>query len=381
MRCIFFLGSKLFRIAKDFIEASILQICVSCVFLVPIQLTAQMSLSIPNDSEHRSFRTNDEANNIDVFKRTSPSVVNITNSRLIRSYYSLNPQEVPQGSGTGFIWSDDGHIVTNFHVVQQASRVTVTLQDGSTFDATPIGIDPDKDLAVLKIDPGETKLLPVQPGDSSLLEVGRKVIAIGNPFGLDTTMTVGVVSALGREIDSVSIRKIKDVIQTDAAINPGNSGGPLLNSSGELVGVNTAIYSPSGASSGIGFAIPINTVNRVVPELIAYGRVQTPILGITPISQPDYYRKLWGIEGVIVMALEADSEPAMKGMRGLTRSQRGRIQLGDVIFEIDGIPVRNENDYADIMEERKAGDMVSVRTRRDGQIFQYSITLQAPSAR
>ena len=145
MRCIFFLGSKLFRIAKDFIEASILQICVSCVFLVPIQLTAQMSLSIPNDSEHRSFRTNDEANNIDVFKRTSPSVVNITNSRLIRSYYSLNPQEVPQGSGTGFIWSDDGHIVTNFHVVQQASRVTVTLQDGSTFDATPIGIDPDKD--------------------------------------------------------------------------------------------------------------------------------------------------------------------------------------------------------------------------------------------
>ena len=381
MRCIFFLGSKLFRIAKDFIEASILQICVSCVFLVPIQLTAQMSLSIPNDSEHRSFRTNDEANNIDVFKRTSPSVVNITNSRLIRSYYSLNPQEVPQGSGTGFIWSDDGHIVTNFHVVQQASRVTVTLQDGSTFDATPIGIDPDKDLAVLKIDPGETKLIPVQPGDSSLLEVGRKVIAIGNPFGLDTTMTVGVVSALGREIDSVSRRKIKDVIQTDAAINTGNSGGPLLNTSGELVGVNTAIYSPSGARSGIGFAIPINKVNRVVPEVIAYGRVQPHMLGITPISQPDYYRKLWGIEGVIVMALEADSEPAMKGMRGLTRSQRGRIQLGDVIFEIDGIPVRNENDYADIMEERKAGDMVSVRTRRDGQIFQYSITLQAPSAR
>jgi S1-C subfamily serine protease len=300
---------------------------------------------------------------------------------LIRSYYSLNPQEVPQGSGTGFIWSDDGHIVTNFHVVQQASRVTVTLQDGSTFDATPVGIDPDKDLAVLKIDPGETKLFPVQPGDSSLLEVGRKVIAIGNPFGLDTTMTVGVVSALGREIDSVSRRKIKDVIQTDAAINPGNSGGPLLNSLGELVGVNTAIYSPSGASSGIGFAIPINTVNRVVPELIAYGRVQTPILGITPISQPDYYRKLWGIEGVIVMALEADSEPAMEGMRGLTRSQRGRIQLGDVIFEIDGIPVRNENDYADIMEERKAGDEVVVRTRRDGRTYQYAITLQAPSDR
>jgi S1-C subfamily serine protease len=381
MQYMFYLESEIFRLITTFPKLLTVRICVSCVFLAPICLTAQTSSFIASGSAYESFRTNDEANNIDVFKRTSPSVVNITNSRLIRSYYSLNPQEVPQGSGTGFIWSDDGHIVTNFHVVQQASRVTVTLQDGSTFDATPVGIDPDKDLAVLKIDPGETKLFPVQPGDSSLLEVGRKVIAIGNPFGLDTTMTVGVVSALGREIDSVSRRKIKDVIQTDAAINPGNSGGPLLNSLGELVGVNTAIYSPSGASSGIGFAIPINTVNRVVPELIAYGRVQTPILGITPISQPDYYRKLWGIEGVIVMALEADSEPAMEGMRGLTRSQRGRIQLGDVIFEIDGVPVRNENDYADIMEERKAGDEVIVRTRRDGRILQYVINLQAPSDR
>ena len=327
---------------------------------------------------YADFHTDDETNNIDIFKRASASVVNITNSRLVRSPYSLNPQSVPQGSGTGFVWGDEGYIVTNFHVVQQANRVTVTLQDGSTFDARAVGLDPDKDLAVLKIEAEDVKLVPVELGDSGLLEVGRKVIAIGNPFGLDTTMTVGIVSALGREIDSISQRKIRDVIQTDAAINPGNSGGPLLNSLGQLVGVNTAIYSPSGASSGIGFAIPVNTVTRVVPELIAYGRVQTPILGITPVPQPDYYRRLWGIQGVIVMGTVPNTEPALKGMRGLSRSQRGRIQLGDVIVEIDGNKITNESDYADVMEEHRPGDIVEVITQRDNQRLRYEIELQAP---
>ena len=327
---------------------------------------------------YADFHTDDETNNIDIFKRASASVVNITNSRLVRSPYSLNPQSVPQGSGTGFVWGDEGYIVTNFHVVQQANRVTVTLQDGSTFDARAVGLDPDKDLAVLKIEAEDVKLVPVELGDSGLLEVGRKVIAIGNPFGLDTTMTVGIVSALGREIDSISQRKIRDVIQTDAAINPGNSGGPLLNSLGQLVGVNTAIYSPSGASSGIGFAIPVNTVKRVVPELIAYGRVQTPILGITPVPQPDYYRRLWGIQGVIVMGTVPNTEPALKGMRGLSRSQRGRIQLGDVIVEIDGNKITNESDYADVMEEHRPGDIVEVITQRDNQRLRYEIELQAP---
>lgn len=332
-------------------------------------------------ADYSQFKTNDEENNIEVFKQTSPSVVNITNSRLVRSNYSLNPQEVPQGSGTGFIWNDEGYIVTNFHVVQQAERVTVTMQNGTTYDAIPIGADPDKDLAVLKIDAPGVVLHPVTPGDSSLLEVGRKVIAIGNPFGLDTTMTVGIVSALGREIDSMSRRKIGDVIQTDAAINPGNSGGPLLNSLGQLVGVNTAIYSPSGASSGIGFAIPVNTVKRVVPELIAYGKVQTPILGIVQIPQPDYYRQLWGIDGVIVLDVVDGSGPARMGMRGLSRSQRGRIQLGDVIVEIDGKPVSNENDYADIMEQHKQGDVVKVKSRRDNRLLEYEFELLPPAGR
>lgn len=331
--------------------------------------------------DYSLFKTNDEENNIEIFKSVSPSVVNITNSRLVRSFYSFNPQEVPQGSGTGFVWSEEGYIVTNYHVVQQADRVTVTLQDGTSYSAAAVGVDPDKDLAVLKIDAPDAKLVAVQPGDSSLLEVGRKVIAIGNPFGLDTTMTVGVVSALGREIDSLSRRKIRDVIQTDAAINPGNSGGPLLNSLGQLVGVNTAIYSPSGASSGIGFAIPANTVKRIVPELIAYGRVQTPAMGIRQIPQADYYRRLWGIEGVIVLDVFPGTDPQRYGMRGLTRDQRGRIQLGDVIIEIAGQTIRNEDDYADVLEQHSAGDKVEVKTVRDNQIREYEIQLLAPSSR
>lgn len=351
---------------------------VSKPLLIGLALLLAPVLSFGQPQDYATFSTNDESNNIQVFKSTSPSVVNITNARLVRSFYSLNPQEVPQGTGTGFIWDKEGHIVTNYHVVQQADRVLVTLQDGSTYDAQPVGLDPSRDLSVLKIDAPGVDLTPIVPGDSDLLEVGRKVIAIGNPFGLDTTMTVGVVSALGREIDSVNRRKIRDVIQTDAAINPGNSGGPLLNSLGQLVGVNTAIYSPSGASSGIGFAIPVNTVKDVVPELIQFGRVQTPILGITRVPQPDYYRQLWGIEGVIVLDTVEGSDPDRLGMRGLSRATRGRILLGDVIVAIDGEAVRNEDDLASIIEQRQPGDTVLVRTVRDNRLHEYEVELLAP---
>jgi len=329
--------------------------------------------------DYRSFSTNDEANNIEVFKRASPSVVYITNSRMVRqSFFNLNPQEVPQGTGSGFVWDDNGYIVTNFHVIQNASRVTVTLQDGSAWDATLVGVEPDKDLAVLQIEAPETQLSPLELGDSSLLEVGRKVIAIGNPFGLDTTLTVGVVSALGREINSVTRRQIRDVIQTDAAINPGNSGGPLLNSLGQLVGVNTAIYSPSGASSGIGFAIPVNTVKKIVPELTQYGQVQTATLGISlfPPQYADYYRQRWGINGVIVLDVIEGGSPEQVGMRGLTETNSG-IVLGDVIVEIDGTAIANEDDLLNLLENREAGDMVDVLTQRDNRQQRYRIELQA----
>jgi S1-C subfamily serine protease len=333
--------------------------------------------------DYANFKTNDESNNIEVFKQASPSVVYITNSRLVRrSYYSLNPQEIPQGSGSGFIWSEDGYVVTNFHVIQQASRLTVTLQDGSAYDAEVVGVEPDKDVAVLRIDAPKEKLKPLATGDSSLLEVGRKVIAIGNPFGLDTTLTVGVVSALGREIDSVSRRKIRDVIQTDAAINPGNSGGPLLNSLGQLVGVNTAIYSPSGASSGIGFAIPVNIVKKIVPELIMFGRVQTPTLGIAllPPQYADYYRQNSRVIGVIVMDVIAGGSPERAGMRGLRENSRG-ILLGDVITAIDDEPIANEDDLLNALENRRAGDVVTVTTIRDSDEYRYEIELQASATR
>ena len=355
---------------------------VKAGFLLGLLLCGVLAAAPSAGQDYQAFRTNDEENNIEVFKRASPSVVYITNSRLIRSFYALNPQEVPQGSGSGFIWNKEGYIVTNFHVVQQANRVTVTLQDGSSYEATAVGVEPDKDLAVLKIDAPADKLVPVTLGDSSLLVVGRKVVAIGNPFGLDTTMTVGVVSALGREIDSVSRRKIRDVIQTDAAINPGNSGGPLLNSLGQLIGVNTAIYSPSGASSGIGFAIPVNTVKKIVPDLIAYGRVQTPILGVTlfSLNQADYLRRTWGIEGVPVGDVQQGGELERQGMRGLSSSRYGWV-LGDIIVEIDGTPIRNEDDLVTVLESRRAGDRVRVVTRRDNETREYNVQLQAASGR
>ena len=213
-------------------------------------LTAITSLA----TSGQNFRTDDERNNIDVFKAASPSVVTVTNQTLVRDRYSLDLQTVPQGAGTGFIWNDQGIVVTNFHVIENARQIRITLADQSSWPAQVIGLAPEKDLAVLKIAAPKAQLIPLPLGDSSALEVGRKVLAIGNPFGLDATLTTGVVSALGREIDAPNQRKIRGVIQTDAAINPGNSGGPLLNSQGQLIGVNTMIYSPSGASAGIGFA-------------------------------------------------------------------------------------------------------------------------------
>lgn len=341
---------------------------------------AQSDVSGQNQEQ---FLTDDEQNNIQVFEQTSPSVVYITSSRLVRrSFFTLNPEEIPQGSGSGFIWNNDGYVVTNFHVIQNASRLNVTLQSGDTYEAEVVGVAPDQDLAVLHIDAPDDELHPVTLGDSTQLAVGRKVIAIGNPFGLDTTMTVGVVSALGREINSVTRRRIRDVIQTDAAINPGNSGGPLLNSLGQLIGVNTAIYSPSGASSGIGFAIPVNTVKSIIPELIEFGRVQTPRLGISmfPPQQEAYYQRRWGIEGVIVVDVIEGLSPEQEGMRGLQETARGLV-LGDVIVQVDDIPVRNQDDLLAVLEAHEAGDVIEVVTRRNGERRQYEVELEAPRGR
>jgi S1-C subfamily serine protease len=264
-------------------------------------------------------------------------------------------------------------VVTNFHVIAGAHRLTVTLQDTTEYDAEVIGIAPEKDLAVLRmIDPPEDlSTLPL--GDSSELTVGRKVLAIGNPFGLDTTLTTGVVSALGREIKAPSNRLIRGVIQTDAAINPGNSGGPLLNSLGQLVGVNTAIYSPSGASAGIGFAIPVNTVKEVVPQLISYGRVLRPIIGVELAS--DRWIRRYRINGLPVVRVYPGLPADTAGIKGAYRNSRGEIALGDVITHINDKPVRSNDDYLSALEDYEIGDTVTVRSRRGDEDKRFDVTL------
>ena len=301
--------------------------------------------------DYLSFATEDETNTTEVFSGASPSVVYVTSTALRRQMFSLNVLEIPQGAGSGFIWDDSGLIVTNYHVVARANKLTVTLSDQREFEAQVVGLAPERDLAVLRLTDPPEGLVELPLGDSSELSVGRKVLAIGNPFGLDTTLTVGVVSALGREIQSPSGRKIRGVIQTDAAINPGNSGGPLLNSLGQLIGVNTAIYSPSGASAGIGFAIPVNTVREVVPQLIAYGKILRPILGVERAS--DQWIRRNQIEGVPIVRTYRGFPADDAGMVGARRGNRGEILLGDIIVEVDGQPITNNDDFLSAMERHR----------------------------
>jgi S1-C subfamily serine protease len=321
-----------------------------------------------------AFSTDDERNSVEVFEAARPSVVFVTNQQLARDPYSFDLVTVPRGSGTGFVWNDKGYIVTNYHVVEGARQITITLQDQSNWPAEVVGLAPERDLAVLKINTNKAKLNALPLGDSSDLRVGRKVLAIGNPFGLDATLTTGVVSALGREIISPNQRKITNVIQTDAAINPGNSGGPLLNSEGKLIGVNTMIYSPSGASAGIGFAIPVNTVKEVVPELIEHGRLVRPVLGIA--VAPDQWAQQIGIEGVPILRVEPNSPEA--GLEGAKRNNRGQITLGDVIVAIEDYPTANDDQLLSALENYKPGEKVSISVVRDGKLLTRTIRLAAP---
>jgi S1-C subfamily serine protease len=240
----------------------------------------------PRAVNPRGELLSDEKSTITLFRQASPSVVNITAIGVERDLFTLNLYQIPQGTGSGFVWDTNGDIITNFHVIQQADAAQVTLADQSNWKARIVGVAPDKDIAVLRIDAPANRLRPIPIGTSKDLQVGQSVFAIGNPFGLDQTLTTGVISALNREIESVTRRPIQGVIQSDAAINPGNSGGPLLDSAGRLIGVNTAIYSPSGTSAGIGFAIPVDIVNRIVPELIRSGKVTRPGLGIQIANEP-----------------------------------------------------------------------------------------------
>jgi S1-C subfamily serine protease len=274
------------------------------------------------------------------------------------------------------VWDVNGHVVTNFHVVAEGTSFTVTLADKKEYDAELVGVEPFKDLAVLKIEAPRSvlaTLVTVQPGNSEALIVGQKVIAIGNPFGLDQTLTTGVISALGREIKSMRNTTIHDVIQTDASINPGNSGGPLLDSGGRLIGVNTAIFSTSGASAGIGFAVPVEVVKRVVPQLITRGRVTRAGLGIVPFS--DEVGRRFG--GLPIQDVPARGGAARAGLKGATMDRYGRVSLGDVILAVDGKEVRTFDDLYLALENRNPGDRVKVRYRRGQRELETEVVLQA----
>jgi S1-C subfamily serine protease len=331
-------------------------------------LIAQPKSAPPNTLDPEELAT------IGLFRSASPSVAYITSIAYRRSVFSLNVQQIPRGTGSGIVWDDRGHVVTNFHVVQGSNIARVTLSDKTTWDAEIVGAAPEKDLAVLRIEAPRAALSPIELGGSSALLVGQKVYAIGNPFGLDQTLTTGVISALGREIESPARLVIRDVIQTDAAINPGNSGGPLLDSAGRLVGVNTAIYSPSGGSAGIGFAIPVDTVGWVVPELIAKGRIERPRLGVELVSAGRYL----DVDGALITRIAPGSGAERAGLRATYRDRGGRVLVGDIIVALDGTPVRTEDDVYLALERRKPGEEVSVTYLRDGREDSVRVRLSAP---
>ena len=316
----------------------------------------------------------DERATITVFERATKSVVFIANTAIQQDIWSLDVMEVPQGSGSGFIWSKQGHIVTNFHVIYGASSIKVRLADRNEYEARLVGADPDHDLAVLQIQVPDGHAEPLAIGSSHDLRVGQKVLAIGNPFGLDHTLTTGVVSALGRTIKSMSNRTIEGVIQTDAAINPGNSGGPLLDGAGRLIGVNTQIVSPSGAYAGIGFAVPVDTVNRIVPELIKHGKLIRPGLGVSLV--PDAMAKRWGIKGVIIGKVTRGGAADRAGLKGARETMMGQVQLGDIIVSAAGKPVATIDDLMDVMEAHKVGEQLSVEILRGNRREKVSVVLQ-----
>ena len=363
------------------LQALLLGACVSAFSLSPGSALAQKGRpeAQPRPVTPRGPLDADERNHIDVFKRVSPSVVNITSLALQRDMFSLNVSQVPNGTGTGFVWDDAGHIVTNFHVIQEASGARVTLNDQTTFRAELVGAFPDRDLAVLRIDAPKGKLPAIPVGSSRDLQVGQKVYAIGNPFGLDQTMTTGIVSALNREIDSVTRRTIRGVIQTDAAINPGNSGGPLLDSAGRLIGVNTAIYSPSGGSSGIGFAIPVDEVNRIVPRLIRDGRIERPSLGIAAGTR-QLQEALKLPKGVALLRVNPGGPAQRAGLQPFARAAAGGITAGDVITAVNGAPVEDFDDLLNELERFRSGDTVTLSVWRAGRTRQVSVKLASGEA-
>jgi S1-C subfamily serine protease len=318
----------------------------------------------------------EERATIELFKRSSPSVVHIRTTAMVRNFFAGSVSEVLSGEGSGFVWDARGYLVTNYHVIRNAKRLFVHLAGRSDpLEAQVVGIDPTVDLAVLKIAPERTALTVLPVGTSADLQVGQKVFAIGNPFGYDQTLTTGIISALEREITSLIGNPIRGVIQTDAAINPGNSGGPLLESAGRLIGVNTMIASPSGASAGIGFAVPVDTVNRVVPEIIRTGQGPRATLGLSAAS--DRWTRSQGLRGVVVAEVKPSGAAARAGLRAAVVRENGRVELGDVVIAVDGKPVATQDELELQLLGRAPGEKLMLTVSRDGKPIEVEVVLDA----
>jgi len=352
--------------------------------LVPRSILISILILIATLSNiDRSFSvamTEDEKNNIAVYEKAAEGVVNVTSTAMqLDFFFNAYPT---QGSGSGSIIDTKGHLLTNHHVVAEAQKLEVTLGDGSKWPATWVGSDPDNDLAVIKIDVPREKLKVIPMGDSKNLRIGQKVLAIGNPFGLQRTLTTGIISSLGRTIRSAAGTLIEDVIQTDAAINPGNSGGPLLNSDGEIIGINSAILSPSGGSVGIGFAIPVNTAKRVVPELLTKGYVAYSWIGATIQSLgPEIakYRKLKIERGAMIAEVVKGGPADKAGLKGGNQ----RIQVGntivlaggDIVVKADQHEVRTNDELIHYIREKKPADTLLLKVYRNGNFVDVKVTL------
>ena len=322
----------------------------------------------------------DEQSTIELFERSSPSVVFISTRQRVLNYWTRDILSVHKGTGSGFIWDELGHVVTNNHVIEGASEAIVRLNDGRSYSAVLIGASPAHDLAVLRIKVAFDAPPPVPVGTSDDLKVGQKVFAIGNPFGLDYTLTSGLVSALDRSLTDDDGVDIEHLIQTDAAINPGNSGGPLLDSAGRLIGINTAIYSPSGAYAGIGFAVPVDTVNRVVPQLIARGKYIRPSLGIG--VDRDINRLVTeelGIEGVLVLSVESNSAAEIAGLKGTRIARDGTLIVGDIILRINNRPVDSVNSLLSRLDEFIVGDTIKLAIWRADREISMDVVLKPGS--
>jgi S1-C subfamily serine protease len=321
----------------------------------------------------------DEKATIELFERSKGSVVFITTTQLVRDFWSRNMFSIPRGAGSGFVWDADGHIITNNHVVQGAAEAKVRLNDGRDYDARLVGASPAHDIAVLRIRVPDRQPAALPIGTSADLKVGQKVFAIGNPFGLDWSLTTGIVSALDRSLPAEDGRTmIEHLIQTDAAINPGNSGGPLLDSSGRLIGINTAIFSPSGAYAGVGFAVPVDTVNRVVPQLVAKGKYTRPALGIVTDEQLNQQlAKQLGVKGVAVLKVEPGSPAEAAGLRAARPAAGGGVVPGDIIVAIDGKPVDSVARLVNRLDEHKVGDTIKLTLQREGKPAEVTATLKS----